>query len=135
MFEISRRDLVLGAASAYALFGIDKPINFIGAARAEETATRPFRKYKVGDIEIFSLIDGYHLFPLRAGFVKNVDFDQVKAAMRAAGIPENRIPIGFAVMALKLNDQLVLIELGHGRAPNLRQGKWPAFRKHGGCRP
>jgi hypothetical protein len=35
MFEISRRDLVLGAASAYAVFGLTKPIAFIGAAQAQ----------------------------------------------------------------------------------------------------
>ena len=32
MFQISRRNLVLGAAGAYAAFGLSKPIAFIGAA-------------------------------------------------------------------------------------------------------
>ena len=57
MFEISRRDLVLGAAGAYAAFGLTKPIAFIGAAEAQSQAQN-FRKYKVGDIEVISLYDG-----------------------------------------------------------------------------
>ena len=36
MFETSRRDLVLGAAGAYAAFGLAKPIAFIGAAQAQQ---------------------------------------------------------------------------------------------------
>ena len=34
MFHVSRRDLVLGAAGAYAAFGLSKPVAFIGAAEA-----------------------------------------------------------------------------------------------------
>jgi glyoxylase-like metal-dependent hydrolase (beta-lactamase superfamily II) len=34
MFDISRRDLTLGAAGAYAAF-VDKPINFVDAAYAQ----------------------------------------------------------------------------------------------------
>jgi hypothetical protein len=52
--DISRRDLTLGAAGAYAAFGLDKPITFVDA-HAEQSVTQPFRKYKVGDIEVFSL--------------------------------------------------------------------------------
>ena len=51
MFEIARRDLVLGAAGAFAAFGLTKPIAFIGAAGAQ-TPAQGFRKYKVGDIEV-----------------------------------------------------------------------------------
>ena len=54
MFQISRRDLVLGAAGASAMFGLSRPIAFIGAAHAQQTPVAPgFRKYKVGEIEVF----------------------------------------------------------------------------------
>jgi glyoxylase-like metal-dependent hydrolase (beta-lactamase superfamily II) len=49
MFSVSRRDLVLGAAGAYAAFGINNPVAFVDAAYAQETAIQPFRKYKAGD--------------------------------------------------------------------------------------
>jgi hypothetical protein len=34
MFEVSRRDLILGAGVACAAFGISRPIAFVGAASA-----------------------------------------------------------------------------------------------------
>ena len=43
MFEISRSDLVLGAANAYAVFGLTRPIAFIGAAQAQ-TPAQSFRE-------------------------------------------------------------------------------------------
>ncbi|MCG2671740.1 hypothetical protein ACFPFP_32945 [Bradyrhizobium sp. GCM10023182] len=46
MFDISRRDLTLGAAGACAAFGLDKPITFVDAAYAQQSVTQPFRKYR-----------------------------------------------------------------------------------------
>jgi hypothetical protein len=114
MSTISRRDVTLGAAGAYAAFGLDKPITFIDAAYAQQSVAQPFRKYKVGDIEIFSLIDGMRDVPLREGMVRNVSVEQVKTVLRGAGFPDNQAPLRFIVMALKLRDQVVLIDSGTG---------------------
>jgi glyoxylase-like metal-dependent hydrolase (beta-lactamase superfamily II) len=127
MFETLRRDLILGAASAYAVFGIDRPIAFIGAACAQQSDKQPFRKYKVGDIEVFSLIDGMRDVPLREGMVRNVGIEQVKTVLRAAGFPDNQAPVRFMVMALKLGDQLVLIDSGTGGHPIYGQGNGRLF--------
>ena len=67
-FEVSRRDLVLSAAGAYAAFGLTKPIAFIGAAQAQ-TPAQGFRKYKVGDIEVISLYDGIWEKPHDENFI------------------------------------------------------------------
>ena len=56
MFEISRRDLVLGSAGAALVFGLKGPVSFIGAAHAQRAADS--LKYKVGEIEVFSLHEG-----------------------------------------------------------------------------
>ncbi len=56
MFEISRRDLVLGSTGAALVFGLKAPVSFIGAAHAQRAADS--LKYKVGDIEVFSLHEG-----------------------------------------------------------------------------
>ena len=85
MVDISRRDLTLGAAGTHAAFGLDKPITFVEAAHAQQSETQPFRKYQVGDIEVFSLIDGMRDVPLREGMVRNVNVEQVKTALRSAG--------------------------------------------------
>ena len=127
MFEISRRDLILGAGGACAAFGIDKPITFVGAALAQQPDTQAFRKYKVGDIEVFSLIDGAREVPLREGIVKNVGIEQLKTVLRAAGLPDNQTPVRFIVMALKLRDQVVLVDTGTGGHPIYGQGNGRLF--------
>jgi glyoxylase-like metal-dependent hydrolase (beta-lactamase superfamily II) len=117
MLEISRRDLVLSAAGAYAAFGLDKPLAFIGAARAQQPADQPFRKYKVGDIEVTALVDGALEAPHREGYIRNANVEQTKAALRAAGLSDAHLPIRFMVMAAKIGDRLVLIDSGTGGSP------------------
>ena len=101
MFEISRRDLVLSAAGAYAAFGFTKPIAFIGAAHAQQAADQPFRKHKIGEIEVISLIDGMFDVPHMESFIKNASVEQTKAALRAAGLSDAYVPIPFTAMALR----------------------------------
>jgi hypothetical protein len=63
------------------------------------------------------LIDGMPDVPLRDDMVRNVGAEQVKTALRAAGLPDNQTPLRFIVMALKLRDQVVLIDSGTGGHP------------------
>src|ERR1043165_5469048 len=69
MFEISRRDLVLGSTGAALVFGLKGPVSFIGAAHAQRAADS--LKYKVGDIEVFSLHEGSIERTVAEGMVKN----------------------------------------------------------------
>jgi glyoxylase-like metal-dependent hydrolase (beta-lactamase superfamily II) len=114
MFEISRRDVVLSAAGAYAAFGLSKPIAFIGAAAAQQAAAPSFRKYKVGDIEVISLYDGVWEKPHDANFIKGVDVEQTKAALKAGGQTDAHVPIPFTVLAVNTGGRLVLIDSGTG---------------------
>ena len=127
MFDVSRRDLVLGAAGALAAFGIERPVTFVGAASAQDRETPPFRKYRVGDAEVYSLIDGVRDVPLREGMVRNVGVEHVKTALRAAGLPDNQTPVRFIVMELKLRDQVVLIDSGTGGHPIYGSGNGRLF--------
>ena len=81
MFEISRRDLVLGSAGAALVFGLKGPVSFIGAAHAQRAADS--LKYKVGDIEVFSLHEGSIERAVTEGMVKNASLDDVKKALTA----------------------------------------------------
>ena len=113
MFEISRRDLVLGAAGAYAVFGLTKPIAFIGAAQAQAPA-QSFRKYKVGDIEVISLSDGLWEKPHDENFIKGANVEQTKAALKAGGLTDAHVPVPFTTLAVRTGGQLVLIDSGTG---------------------
>ena len=115
MFHVSRRDLVLGAAGACAAFGLSKPIAFIDAAMAQQTPPGPgFRKYKVGDIEVFSLYDGVWEKPHDENFIKGANVDETKAALKAGGLTDAFVPIPFTVLAVKTGGRLVLIDSGTG---------------------
>src|SRR5262249_23601176 len=116
MFEVSRRDLVLNAAGAFAAFGLNAPISFIGAAQAQDIG-QPFRRPRIGDIEVFSLVDGSVEAPLREGWIRNASVDQTKAALRAAGLADTHVPIPFTALALRMSDRLVLIDTGAGGFP------------------
>src|SRR5262245_22473733 len=113
MFEISRRDLVLGATGAFAAFGLGKPITFIGAVRAQ-SSTENFRKYKVGDIEVISLADGVWEKAHDENFIKGVNVEQTKAALKAAGLTDAFFSIPFTVLAVKTGGRVVLIDSGTG---------------------
>jgi glyoxylase-like metal-dependent hydrolase (beta-lactamase superfamily II) len=115
MFHISRRDLVVGAAGAYAAFGLDKPLAFIGAAQAQTMPTGPgFKKYQVGDIEVFSLYDGVWEKAHDDNFIKGVSVDDTKGALKAGGLADAFVPIPFTVQAVKTGGRLVLIDAGTG---------------------
>src|SRR4051812_39374976 len=114
MFEISRRDLVLTAAGAYAVFGLDKPLAFIGAAEAQQPPAQGFRKYKLGDIEVISLYDGVWEKPHDENFIKGASVDETKAALKAAGLTDAFVPVPFTILALRTGGRLVLIDAGTG---------------------
>lgn len=92
-FTVSRRDLVLSAAGAYLAFGLKKQIAFIGAAHAQQAVSPSFRKYRIGDIEVISLIDGNVEVPPRDGFIRNAGAEQIKAGLCAAGLSDAIRPV------------------------------------------
>ena len=114
MFEISRRDVVFGAAAAYAAFGLTKPIAFIGAAEAQQAPNQGFRKYKVGNIEVISLADGVWEKPHDENFIKGVSVDDTKTALKAGGLTDAFVPVPFTILAVNTGGQLVLIDSGTG---------------------
>ncbi len=87
MPNVSRRNFVLSAAGAAAVFGLNKPVEFIGFAQAQKAPVE-FFKYKGGSADVFSLHDGEIVRPQLEGFVTNVPLDEVKKAFAAAGKPD-----------------------------------------------
>jgi glyoxylase-like metal-dependent hydrolase (beta-lactamase superfamily II) len=114
MFAVSRRDLVVGAAGAYAAFGLTKPIAFVGAAQAQQRPAENFRKYKVGEIEVVSLYDGVWEKPHDENFIKGASVEQTKAALKAGGLTDAHVPVPFTVIAVNTGGRLVLIDSGTG---------------------
>src|SRR5204863_9927563 len=115
MFHVSRRDFVVGVTGAFAAFGLDKPLTFIGAAQAQTLPPGPgFKKYQVGDIEVISLYDGVWEKPHDENFIKGANVEETKAALRAGGLTDAHVPVPFTILAVRTRGQLVLIDSGTG---------------------
>ena len=117
MHSISRRGFVISAATAGAAFGLDGPLEFIGSAFAQSNPAlleKGFVKFKVGDVEVTQIYDGIWNRELQDGFVKNAALADVQAALKAAGLAENIVPIPFTVTAVTIGGKTTLIDSGTG---------------------
>ncbi len=90
-----------------------------------------FYRYKVGDIEVTAIHDGFARRPLE-GFVRNAELSQVQQAMQEAFLPSDALPIVFTTLVLRQNDRLTLIDTGNGDSGAPTTGLWMAnFRAAG----
>jgi glyoxylase-like metal-dependent hydrolase (beta-lactamase superfamily II) len=133
MFTVSRRDLVLGSTGAALVFGLKGPVSFIGAAEAQRAADS--LKYKVGDIEVFSLHEGAVERVLDAGFIKNAAIDDVKAALTKAGIGPEKFQNPFTVTAIRNAGKVTLFDTGFGTNGAPTVGKLADNMKAAGLDP
>lgn len=71
-------------------------------------------RYTVGSVTVTAVPDGSRTFPLPDGFVRNQPMDKVKAALKAAFLPENQLSIYFNPLLLEIAGKRVLIDTGFG---------------------
>jgi glyoxylase-like metal-dependent hydrolase (beta-lactamase superfamily II) len=71
-------------------------------------------RYKVGEFELTAITDGINLRPVQEGFVKNAPLDDVKAALTAAYLPTDKLPIPFTQLVVNTGRRVVLIDTGTG---------------------
>jgi glyoxylase-like metal-dependent hydrolase (beta-lactamase superfamily II) len=114
MYEISRRDLILSSAAAAAVLGLNSRVAFLGVAHAQTAMDRGFHRYNVGSIEVTALFDGVWEKPHDPNFIKGVSLDETKAALVAAGMTADFVPIPFTPNLVKTGGQVVLIDTGTG---------------------
>lgn len=115
MSTISRRNFVLSAAGAAAVFGLNRPVEFIGSALAQKGPEfKPFHKFKVGDAEVTTIFDGLWEKPHDPGFIKNASVDDVKAALKAAGQTDAYVPIPFTITVVKIGGKTIMFDSGTG---------------------
>jgi glyoxylase-like metal-dependent hydrolase (beta-lactamase superfamily II) len=132
MTQSSRRNFVLSAAAAGAVFGLDKPLEFIGSAQAQKAGSgsgagsgaaavakpslydQGFAKFKVGDIEVTQIYDGVWAREHNAGFVKNATLDQVKAGLKASGLTDEHVPIPFTITVIKSKGKTIMFDSSTG---------------------
>lgn len=115
MTSLSRRNFVLSAAGAAAVFGLDRPVEFIGSAHAQKGPEfKPFAKFKVGDAEVTTIFDGMWEKPHDPNFVRNASVDDVKAALKASGQTDAHVPVPFTVTVVKLGGKTIMFDSSTG---------------------
>ena len=114
MQSISRRGFVISAATAGAVFGLDRPLEFVGRAFAQQAGGPDVAKFKVGDIEVIQMYDGTWEKAHDPGFVRNASLDDVKGALKAGGLTDAYVPVPFTVTAVRMGGNLVLFDSGTG---------------------
>jgi glyoxylase-like metal-dependent hydrolase (beta-lactamase superfamily II) len=120
MFHLSRRQFVVSAAGATALFGLDRPVSFITPAAAQKGPAnaklfdKGFVKFKVGDIEVTQVYDGTWEKAHDPAFIKNASVDETKAALKAGGLTDAYVPIPFTVTIIKSKGKTIMFDSGTG---------------------
>jgi glyoxylase-like metal-dependent hydrolase (beta-lactamase superfamily II) len=136
MRTTSRRDLILSAAVAGAVLGLDKSLAIVAPTDSQQTPAAPVRsqhkptapvrraktpdpkpgflRYKVGDAEITALYDGIWEKVHDGKYFGNATVDEVKQALADAGLTTAFVPIPITVFVIKLNGKLVLCDAGGG---------------------
>nr|WP_231711176.1 MBL fold metallo-hydrolase [Xanthobacter dioxanivorans] len=133
MIDFTRRSLIAGGAGAM-VAGLAAPqlasaqSPAASPSAASPAATKPpvtaaaaqvpsAYRYKVGDVVVTAVSDGMRTIPLSDTFVRNQPKDAVNAALKAAFLPENQVPISFTVLLLDIGGRKVLVDTGNGGQP------------------
>src|SRR6476659_3831234 len=84
-----------------------------GCARPEGTGSwQGLRPFKFGKVHGFILNDGVWKKPHDPAFIENVSVEETKAALAAAGIANEVVPIPFNIALLKFGNETVLFDAG-----------------------
>jgi len=136
MFDVSRRDVVTSAGLGVAL-GLASRVLRVMPAHAQKTPApaKPFHKYKVGAFECTAVYDGIWEKPHDPGFIKNASLDDVKAAMRAAGLTDDFVSIPFTSLVVSTGRDLLLFDAGTGGQVQPTAGKLMDNMKAAGIDP
>lgn len=136
MTTINRRHAMATGVAALAapafLTASSAPV-FAQAAAAAAQAPG-FYKYKVGDITVTAINDGFFNRPLE-GFIRNAELPAVQSAMSAAFLPTNAVPIPFNTLVVETGGKVVLLDTGNGNVGAPTSGTWMTNFKAAGFDP
>jgi glyoxylase-like metal-dependent hydrolase (beta-lactamase superfamily II) len=132
---ITRRAAIATTAAALAAPGLaTKPALAQSAPPKSGQQAPGWFRYKVGDFEVTAINDGFAQRPL-AGFVRNVELDQVQKALQDVFLPTDSIRIPFTTLVINTGARLVLIDSGNGQFAAPTSGRWMANFKAAGFEP
>lgn len=124
MAEFSRREAFMTAAAAATVAAAGAAPDLALAQAAAPAGQAPgFYRYKVGDMVVTAINDGFARRPLE-GFIRNAELSAVQAAMQAAFLPTDALSISFTTLAIQNGAQLTLLDTGNGDSGAPTSGVW-----------
>jgi glyoxylase-like metal-dependent hydrolase (beta-lactamase superfamily II) len=114
MTDLSRRSLMAGASLAAAVGVSSRLIIDPAFAQITPGPAKPFHAYKVGLFECTTIYDGIWEKPHDPAFIRNASIDEVKAAMKAAGLTDEFVSIPFMPLIVNTGRDLILFDSGTG---------------------
>jgi glyoxylase-like metal-dependent hydrolase (beta-lactamase superfamily II) len=135
MYDINRRNLMVGAVLA-AAFGLPSRL-VIDPALAQATAdpAEPYHTYTVGDAKVTAIYDGIQEKPHDPAFIANASIEDTKAALKQAGLPIEFVSIPYTVSVIKLGGKVILCDSGTGGQVAPSAGKFMGTFKAEGFDP
>jgi len=125
---ITRRTVLASTALAAVPLGVPALAQTAASTPAptEESGSRQapgFYRYKVGDIEVTAINDGFASRQLE-GFIRNAELSAVQQAAREAFLPEDAIQLTFNGLVIRSGDRLTVIDTGNGDMGAPTSGRW-----------
>ena len=112
MADLNRREILVAGAGAGAI-GLAGSLAILPTPAARAAGDGAYR-YRIGDVEVIAIHDGFAERPLEAGFVVNAELADVQAALAEAGHPTDKVTINFTQTVMRIGDRTVLIDAGTG---------------------
>ncbi|HYA07288.1 MAG TPA: MBL fold metallo-hydrolase [Xanthobacteraceae bacterium] len=107
---LSRRTFLTGPL--FAAGRVALPLRAGAAAPVAATQAPGVYRYKLGDYQLTALYDGIWYLPIDDKFVRNAGRAPVNAALAAAFLPPNVLPVSFTALLVDTGAKLVLIDTG-----------------------
>lgn len=129
---LSRRTALAGTAAA-AIAPLLGQAALAAQPKSGQQAPAYYR-FKVGDLEVTAINDGFASRPLD-GFIKNASLDDVKATLGAAFLPTDKMTIPFTTLVVNTGSKLIMIDSGNGNSGAPTTGTWMSNFKAAGFDP
>jgi glyoxylase-like metal-dependent hydrolase (beta-lactamase superfamily II) len=132
----SRRAVIAGAGALATAVAFDSPVGIhpAHAQGAPVTQAPGFYRYKIGDITVTAINDGFAMRPIE-GFVRNADIADVRKALEAAFLPATGFQNTYNSLVVETGGKLVLLDTGLGDNGPPTTGNWMRNFRAAGFEP
>ncbi len=131
--NVDRRTMIAGTIAATAAGLSD--IRPSEAAAPMATSQAPgFYRYKIGDLQVTAINDGFFKRPLD-GLIRNAEVSAVQKSLEEAGRPTDGLTIPFTTLVVNDGKKLTLIDTGNGNSGAPTSGTWMSNFRAAGFAP